>query len=47
MGCSLIGQIVFNSGRLGANRNVSGKLGMNLAIPESNEASGVLKARYT
>ena len=28
----MIGQIVFNSGGLGANRNVSGKLGMKLAI---------------
>ena len=28
----MIGQIVFNSGRLGANRNVAGKLGMKLAI---------------
>ena len=32
MGCSMIGQIVFNSGGLGANRNVSGKLGNELAI---------------
>ena len=28
----LIGQIFFYSGELGANRNVSGKLGMKLAI---------------
>ena len=28
----MIGQIVFNSGGLGANRNVSGKLSMKLAI---------------
>ena len=28
----MIGQIVFNSGGLGANQNVSGNLGMKLAI---------------
>ena len=32
LGCSMIGQIVFDSGGLGANQNVSGKLGMKLAI---------------
>ena len=31
----LIGQIYFYSGWLGANRNVSGKLGMKLAITSS------------
>ena len=30
--CSMIGQIIYDSGGLGANRNVSGKLGMKLAI---------------
>ena len=32
----MIGQIVFNSGGLGANRNVWGKLGMKLAIKREN-----------
>ena len=32
LGSFLIGQIFFYSGGLGANRNVSGKLGMKLAI---------------
>ena len=32
LGCLMIGQIVLDSGGLGANRNVSGKLGMKLAI---------------
>ena len=32
LGCSLIGKIVFNSGGLGAKRNVLGKLGMKFAI---------------
>ena len=30
----MVGQIVFNSGGLRANRNVSGKLGMKLAMTE-------------
>ena len=29
----MIGKIIFDSGGLGANRNVSGKLGMKLAMP--------------
>ena len=38
LGCFLIGQIYFYSGGLGANRNVSGKLGMKSAILSSNPA---------
>ena len=36
----LIGQIVFYSGGLGANRNVLGKLGMKLAISFGNKCLG-------
>ena len=32
----MIGQIVFNSGQLGANQNVLGQLGMKLAILDSS-----------
>ena len=41
-GCSLIGQIVFNSGGLGANHNMSGKLGMKLAILKSHSQKKVM-----
>ena len=41
LGCSMIGQIVFNSGGLGANQNVSGKLGMKLAIGHGIDMSQI------
>ena len=45
-GCFLIGQIFFYSGGLGANRNLSGKLCMKLAMEASEPYQHVSQVHF-